>query len=414
MNALDFIYSVVALLSAPIWGRKSRQGWDERLARSLPALPSPDPARPRILLHAVSVGEVNALRELVSDLSADSDVVVSVTTDTGIKRAHALFDDTDHVRVVRAPLDFSGSVRRFLDAVEPGVVGLVELEIWPNFVAACNARSVPVAVINGRLSERSFRGYRVLRPLLRATFARLALACTQDEPYAERFRHMGVDPSRVRVTGNMKWDIAGPVSDRSRGEEIARQMGIDPERPLIIGGSTAEGEEALLHKACPDGVQLLCAPRRPERFGQASTGLPGCVHRSDPDLGDAASGRFLLDSVGELSAMYALADVVVLGRSFYAGYGSDPMEPAAMAKPVLIGPNVADFRDAVAALQAASGLQVVEPGELAPVLSALMAEPDARRQMGAAAAACVESRRGASAAHAEALRTLARTSKHAK
>ena len=239
---------------------------------------------PRVMVHAVSVGEVNALRALVPMLvESGAEVVVSVGTDTGIARARELFESEktpagSRAIVVRYPLDFSRSVKRFLDAVKPTVVGLVELELWPNFIRECGRRGIPVSVINGRLSARSFKGYRRVRGILKRTFASLHTAAVQDDAYAERFRAMGVSPERCVITGSMKWDSAKieRAEDVAGASELAREMGIDRTRPLIVAGSTGPGEEALLHAACPKGVQLLCAPRKPERFDDAAAGMPGC------------------------------------------------------------------------------------------------------------------------------------------
>ena len=407
MNSLDALYALGAVALAPVWARKARGGWRERFGH-LGTLP---PAtKPRLLLHAVSVGEVNTLRSLVPMLAERLDVVVSAGTDTGLARARTLFAEPGAARVVRYPLDFSASVRRFLEAVRPAAVGLVELELWPNFVAECGRRGIPVGVINGRLSERSFRGYRRVRPFIGRSFAALRFAAVQDEAYAERFRAMGVPPDRVIITDSMKWDSVPSDTAVAGADELAAALGIDRARPLIVAGSTAQGEEALLHAACPPGVQLLCAPRKPERFDEAARDLPGCVRRTARRAGRGPanpSARFLLDTLGELRAAYALADIVVIGRSFGRLYGSDPIEPAALAKPVLIGPAHRDFESPVAALRAAGGLLVVPREGLPAVLAELLADAPRRERMGQAARECVERHRGATARHAALLHDLA-------
>ncbi|MCW5775861.1 MAG: hypothetical protein KIS87_05380, partial [Phycisphaeraceae bacterium] len=223
LNPLDLAYLLVAGATAPWWARKARGGWRERFARDLPP-PRADASRPRVLVHAVSVGEVNAVREFVPTLAERTEVVVAASTDTGIARARELFADR-HL-VVRYPLDASGAVRRFLDAVRPDAVALVELELWPNFVRECVRRAIPVGVVNGRLSDRSFRGYRRIRPFIGASFRSLAFAGVQDETYAERFRAMGTPPDRVHVTGAMKFDAAR-VGEPEGADALAREMGID-------------------------------------------------------------------------------------------------------------------------------------------------------------------------------------------
>ena len=265
MNALDPLYILAGALAAPVWARKQRSGWGERMGKVSGMLGS-EPAndRPRILLHAVSVGEVNALRPLVPLLLEHATVIVCTTTDTGLARARQLFGET--CEVVRYPLDFSWAVRRFLDAVRPDAVGLVELELWPNFLGACRVRGIPVGVINGRLSARSFKGYarwkRLLSPLM---FRRVACAAVQDETYAERSRAMGV--GALRVTGSMKWDSYDVGGEPGRPSEAAlalgRELGIDPGRPLVVGGSTGPGNgsgEESLHSLVPRGHPARVRP----------------------------------------------------------------------------------------------------------------------------------------------------------
>jgi len=398
MNALDLTYLVGGTLLAPVWARKARGGWQERFGHLVP-LAAPTGGRPRVLLHAVSVGEVSALRGLVPLLSPRADVVVSAGTDTGLARARALFEPG--ARVVRYPLDFSACVARFLDAVRPDAVGLVELEVWPNFVAACDRRGIPVAVINGRLSARSFRGYRRIRTLIGPTFRRLRAVAAQNRDYAERFIAMGVPSDRVRITDTMKWDAADLSAAVPGAAALAEAMGIDQSRPLVVAGSTAQDEEALLHAACPAGAQLLCAPRKPEHFDDAARALPGCTRRSTGERAKPGATRFLLDTIGELRAAYALADVVVMGRSFGTLYGSDPIEPAALGKPTIIGPRFGDFESVVSTLRAEEALIVSDRRSLPRDLARLLADPAAAARLAANARACVERHRGATARHAD-------------
>jgi len=402
---LDIVYLVVALVTAPFWMRKARGGWAERFGR-VERLP-PKNEKPRLMLHAVSVGETNLLRALVDDLRQDHDVVVSCTTDTGIARARELFTGKAHV--VRYPLDASWSVRRFLDTVRPDAVALAELELWPNFARACARRGVPLAIINGRLSDRSHGRYRMARPLMGTYFAGLRFVSVQDETYAQRFIRAGARPERVHIVGSMKWDAAPVIAegaDVPGAAELARAMGIDAAKPLIVAGSTAPDEHALLLDATPPGVQLLCAPRRPEWFDLAAADLAGCVRRST-GTGDPTVGRFLLDTIGELRMAYALADVVVVGRSFGDLHGSDPMEPAALGKPVIIGPAHADFRTAVETMREDGAIVVATRETLAKELERLLNNDDDRETMGRAARACVETNRGATARTAAMLREMA-------
>lgn len=408
MNGLDLVYLGAGAATAPFWARKRRAGWRERFGHVQGMLTRAPTGRPRVLIHAVSVGEVAALRALVPILARDADVIVSTSTDTGLARAKALYAET--CDVVRYPLDASWAVRRFLDAVQPDAVGLVELELWPNFLGACGRRGVPVAVINGRLSARSHRGYaRFARIAGKLMFARLDAAAVQDEAYADRFASVGTPADRVSVTGSMKWDSVDAAGDppgpSDAALELARDMGIDPDRPIVVAGSTGPGEEALMHDACPAGVQLVCAPRKPERFDEAAAAVPGCVRRSTGET--RAGNRYVLDTIGELGLAYELADIVVIGRSFFDLYGSDPTEPAAIGRAMVIGPAVGDFETAVGVLRAAGAIVQTDRDRLAGELAGLMGDEDGRRAMGARARACVREHQGASARHAALLLSLA-------
>lgn len=377
---------------------KLRTDWGARMGHVQPTL-SPPGERRRVLVHAVSVGEVNAVRALVSALSPSCEVVVSATTDTGFARAVQVF--APHVRVVRYPFDISSAVRAFLDAVRPDAVLLCELEVWPNFMEECGERGIPVAVVNGRLSARSFRGYFRARALLSPMFRRLAAVGAQDDAYADRFGRMGVPQDRITVTGTMKWDTAEIADHVPGAEELARAFGIDRTRPLVVAGSTAPDEHALLHRATPAGVQLLCAPRKPEWFERAAAELPGCVRRSACAGGDEPRGgghdRFLLDSIGELRRAYALADIVVIGRSFGALHGSDMMEPAALGRCIVTGPRTDDFAATADALRSGAGLVDATRDSLPQVLAGLVSDRVQRERHGHAAREVVRAMQGATA-----------------
>jgi 3-deoxy-D-manno-octulosonic-acid transferase len=404
----DLLYLLVAALTAPVWltrmirTGKIRTDWAGRLGRcSIEGT-----AGRRVLLHAVSVGEVNSIRLLVDRLAEGPDpvsVVIAATTDTGFARARDLFGDRHPV--VRYPFDFHFAVRRFLDAVRPDVVGLVELEVWPTFTRRCAGRGIPVAVINGRLTARSARRYRRVAAVVRPSFRRLAAVAAQNETYRRRFATLGVPPDRLRVSGTMKWDTARIADTVDGADELARAMGIDRGRPLVVAGSTAPGEHELLHAAVPEGVQLLCAPRKPEWFEQAAAALPGCARRSAGGRGDDPD-RFLLDTIGELRRAYALADVVVIGRSFVDLHGSDMMEPVALGRAVIVGPRVEDFRETVDALLAGDGLVQTDHEGLPAAIRRLLDAPARRRELAANGREVILAHQGATERHARLLESL--------
>jgi 3-deoxy-D-manno-octulosonic-acid transferase len=315
----------------------------ERLARRLPPLPHGG-----VWMQAVSVGEVTVARPLLAELKrrrAGLPLVLSATTATGLRlaRAHGVAD-----AVFTFPLDLPGPVRRSLDAVRPRLVVLVETEIWPEFLTACARRAVPVVLVNARVSERSFRRYRLARLLLRPVLDAVSLALAQDELDAERLAAIGVRPERLRVTGNLKFDVALPASPPPIRDDLRRLAGT---RPVWIAGSTVAGEEEKVMGAwslVPAARRpfLIVAPRHPERSEDAvaaarqhnahvvrRTALPGHA---------AACDVVVLDTIGELAALYELADVAFVGGSLVpAGPQSD--RAGALRRAGLTGPHISNF-----------------------------------------------------------------------
>ncbi len=411
--AYDMIYTAIGLATSPVWvyrlasTGKWRTDWPGRFGRCEAVRRD---GRAILLVHAVSVGEVNAIAKLVEAMDSRSGgavrVVVSVTTDMGTARARQLFEPRH--RVVRFPLDFGVCVKRFLDAVRPDVVALTELEVWPNFVQECEGRGVPVCVINGRLSERSGRWYKLIAPFVRPTFSKLSAVAAQTRGYADRFVGLGVPADKVQVLDSMKWDTAAVEADAglaAGAEALAKAMGIDRDRPVIVAGSTGPGEERLLIDQCPKDAQLVLVPRKPERFDEVAALAGGMVRRSGhPDGSDPPGGSprlFLLDTMGELAKAYALADVAIVGRSFLGLYGSNPMEPVALGRATIIGPCYSDFADTVEALREGGGIVVTdEPGRVA---GELLADRDRACKLGERGLAVIRERQGATERHAEML-----------
>ena len=419
--AYDMAYSMAALALSPVWGwrmlrtGKWRTDWRGRFGRC--QLPPDD--RPTLLIHSVSVGEVNAIRQLAPRLHERTQgqirIVIGVTTDTGIDQARKVFGpsaaDRPTFEVIRYPLDFSTCVASFLDAVRPSLVATVELEVWPNFIYECTKRKIPVCVINGRLSRRSFRGYRLGVALVRPTFARLAAAAVQTEEYAWRFEALGTPAERIQVLDTMKWDTARieEPEDVQGADELAKAMGIDRSKPIIVAGSTGPGEERMLIDTCPAEAQLVLVPRKPERFDEIAALEPEKMVRRtacpDGSVRQPDQTRlFLLDTMGELRKAYALADVVLIGRSFMGLYGSDPLEPIALGKPAVIGPYHSDFADIIEALQVGGGIEVTRsPGDLASELFINRRKAEA---LGHRGRKVIRARQGATDRHVDLLLSL--------
>lgn len=397
-NLRDLAYAIGVILTSPIWGLslmrtgKWRTDWRGRYGhvKTLAAHEGKT-----LLFNAVSVGEVSLLRGLIEELTERDPslrIVVAATTNTGFKRAVELYGQA--YTVVRYPLDFSWVVARFLDRIKPNAVCCVELEVWPNFVEACEKRDIPIAVINGRLSARSFKGYVKFKRLIGPSFRKLAFAAVQTDDYAKRFKAMGVN--HVHVLDTMKWDNAKLDDSVDGVQELAEQLGVDLTRPVIVAGSTGPGEDKLLIEGLAEGTQLILAPRKPEWFDAAAKLAPGCVRRTDGIPGEGPI--YLLDTIGELRQAYALADVVVVGRSFLGLYGSDVMQPAALGKPVIIGPYHSDFQNTVQAMHEQGGLVVTD--DPMKHVHELLTDRDKAQQLAEAGQAVIRQRQGSTDRHA--------------
>jgi len=371
---------------------------------------------PRILVHGVSVGEIHALEPLVEALAASPaapDIVVSATTATGFERARGIH--APDREAVRFPLDFTWMTARFLDTVRPELVVLAELELWPSFLAACARRRIPVCVVNGRLSERSFRGYRRLRALARPMFRQLALVTAQTATYRDRFTAMGVPAGRAVVGGSLKWDAACAAPDPAEAAALAAALGIDRSRPLIVAGSTGPGEEEVLLRDLPGGCQLLLAPRNPERWDAVAHLVPGMPRMSQANASRSPANTsrswadanrphetarvFLLDTIGDLPAAYLLADAVFVGRSLIPLGGSNPLEAAALDTPVVTGPHHENFAGVVDALKEEGGIAV--SADPMAVIGGWLADPEAAATVTEGARRAMARHRGVARATAD-------------
>lgn len=395
------------LLAQALVRGRYRQGLGERLGRIPAEAWGLGPGRRPIWIHAVSVGEVLAATPLVRRLadSGRGPLLLSTVTETGNGVAR------DRLGAWAAgicffPFDLPGPVGRALDAAAPRLVILTETEIWPNFLAACAARRIPVALVNGRISDRSFRRYRLVRrPLARALEA-IGLFGMQTERDADRIRALGAPADRVRVLGNLKFDAGTGGAEAPDGARLRRILGIEDGRPVLVAGSTHRGEEAVILDAfrrlraeVPD-LFLVLGPRHPERATEVGVllrecGLPWRRRSEEPrwpvDL-------LLLDTMGELSSLYALATVAFVGGSLVAVGGHNILEPAAAGRPILFGPRMENFAEIAATFVAAgAAVQVGSAEEVAPALRDLLRRPERAEEMGVAAQALVARHRGATA-----------------
>jgi len=356
-------------------------------------------------VHAVSVGEVNAAEPLIRALQADypnAPLVVTTVTPTGSARVHQLFGDS--VFHVYLPYDLPFAVQRFLKRVRPRLALIVETEIWPNLYFGCRRHGIPLMIVNARLSERSLRGYKPLRSLVRASLRCVRQIAAQSRTDAARYRLLGVDPAKIVVTGNMKFDMPMPEGAVAEGAALREQWG--RLRPVWIAASTHEGEElAVLEahlavlKRLPDAL-LLIAPRHPERFRlveHSARSLGFSVATRSAERVPAESHQvFVIDAMGELMAFYAATDLAFVGGSLVPIGGHNVLEPAALAKPVLVGPHTFNFEEITLTLINEGGAARVEhAAQLGPTALELLRDAGKREQMGRIAREVFDSERGA-------------------
>ncbi|MBI1853089.1 MAG: 3-deoxy-D-manno-octulosonic acid transferase [Planctomycetes bacterium] len=414
----DTVYLVAAILASPYLAFKLatsaryRAGIFQRLGFGRRRRGT----RPCLWLHGVSVGEVLAATKFVEEFErefAHWDVVISSTTKAGVKVARDRFGKH---RVIYYPLDFSFAVRSAIRRVRPAVFALMELEIWPNLLLSMDREGIPVVLLNGRISEKSFRGFRAWQHLLSEPLGRIDLYCVQDETYADRLRRLGVSPEKLVITGTMKFDtIVTEQADAVR-EQVARELGLDGASAILVGGSTHEPEEIALFDAYRSlreripGLRLVLAPRHTERVRDVALAIEArggkCITRVERDQpvprGDAV---ILVATMGELGRIYSVADVVFVGGSLIPHGGQNMMEPAGLGKAVVFGSYVDNFRESVdLLLRDVAAIQVSDETELVQALGDLLSDPARARDIGRRARSVVERNQGASRRNLDILR----------
>jgi 3-deoxy-D-manno-octulosonic-acid transferase len=389
-------------------------GLRERLGR-LPTIETN--GRPVIWLHCVSVGEAQAARPLaraILDEFPSHALVVSTTTRTGQRVARDVFRD-EAASVFYFPFDWAWTVRRALRTINPSLVLIMETELWPNFLRECRKRRVPTAIVNGRLSEQSFRRYQLVRRFIKRIVNGLDLALMQTESDAQRMRGLGLAPERVFVSGNVKFDIRDGAGEQALTAEMRERFHFGDERPLIVAASTHSNEERIILEAFKqlrnepsnNHARLLIAPRHPERFAEVaslleSSGLPWSRRSDASGEHDSRSDLLLLDSIGELRAVYPLASIVFIGGSLTPTGGHNILEPAAAGACTVTGAHTFNFKAIVEAfLEADALVQLPALAEreatsaLSNVLRGLLSSNERRLAIGENARAVLNKNRGA-------------------
>ena len=411
--AYSLLLSLGLLLLSPYFlfqalaHRKYITGLRERLG-SLPKLDR----QPVVWLHCVSVGETQAARPLVEQIRKELPhhaLVVSTVTLTGQKLARDLFRE-QAARVVYFPFDWRWSVRRALNALSPSVVVVMETELWPNFLRECKAREIPVALVNGRISRKSFGRYLKIRFFLRHVLDCLSIAVMQSEQDAERILQLGMTKERVFSAGNLKFEAVGNTDQKT---DFKNRFGLQSDVPLVLAASTHAPEEKIvleslrkLRESQP-GVRLMIAPRHPERFNEVAeligaSGLSWARRTDAPASTDTSATVILLDTIGELPSTYSYASVVFVGGSIVDRGGHNVLEPAAHGVAVITGAHTHNFHAIVALLNEAKAilqLGPVEGGEavvaLSEALRRLLVNEEWRRELGERAKQLIAANQGA-------------------
>jgi len=397
-----FVYSiiytiVIFLLFIPQYLKRPKELRLKWFEEKLGKLPEMDHS---IWVHAVSVGEVNAAIQLLRRLRGkypDMPIVLSTITDTGQKVASDKVPEG--VSVVYLPFDINRVLEKAFRRARPKMLIVMETELWPNIFRLSHKRNVPVIILNGRISEKSSQGYKTISFFMKKVFSYVTAFSMQSNQDAERLKAIGADDKKVLVSGNFKFDMemSGKMpawTDAVKG-------------PVLMAGSTHRGEEELVLSAylknCEKfpGLRLVLAPRHPERFEEVADMLRAkgisFVRRSelkDNDSGPFTEKVLLLDSVGELTSVYAIADIAVIGKSFIGTGGQNPLEPAYWGKPILCGPHMENFPFMQEFYDAGAAFEV-QPGSLADKIGELLADPDAAKEAGKKARRIYESKSGA-------------------
>ncbi|WP_428944549.1 lipid IV(A) 3-deoxy-D-manno-octulosonic acid transferase [Pantoea sp. FN060301] len=399
------LYLIQPLIWLRLWlrGRKApayRKRWAERYGFCKGKV-KPD----GILLHSVSVGETLAAVPLVRALRhryPSMPITVTTMTPTGSERAASAFGkDVHHVYL---PYDLPGSMNRFLDNVNPRLVIIMETELWPNMIAQLHARKIPLVIANARLSERSAKGYGRLGTFMQRLLQRITLIAAQNEEDGERFVSLGLKRSQLTVTGSLKFDISVTPELAARAITLRRQWA--PRRPVWIATSTHEGEESIILDAhrrllsrFPD-LLLILVPRHPERFSTAreltqKAGFSFTL-RSSGEIPSGSTQVVIGDTMGELMLLYGIADLAFVGGSLVERGGHNPLEAAAHALPVLMGPHTFNFKDICARLQQADGMiTVTDAASLDKEIGTLLTDEDYRLYYGRHAVEVLHQNQGA-------------------
>lgn len=421
---IDIVYFFALIAYSPkiiyraIKQQRYRKGWAQRFGR----ITRKQPDKKCIWIHAVSVGEVNATKTIIAEMKKrlpDYEVVLSATTDTGFERAEKLYGG--ELSVFFYPFDFTFVIRRAFKNLKPDICLLMELEVWPNFTFYANKHNVPVVVINGRISDRSFPKYKLIKSLVKPVFSKVALFLAQSEEYAERFIALGGRKKSAIITGSLKYDTADTAENIPGADKLTEQLNLKGQR-LFVAGGTGVDEEAIIldvfkklkaEQGSAD-VRLAIVPRKPERFdevakliGQAGFSITRYSKIKSGEHSDSKDSVILGDTMGDLRKFYSLSTIVFVGRSLVPMGGSDMMESAAMGKTTIFGKYTFNFKQTVDALLVKNGAIEVSTGdELFAAVKKCLTDPQYAKRIAANGRKVIIENQGATAKSVDAILKL--------
>jgi len=402
----DFIFIVFAIFYLPIFllRKKSHRGFSRRLG----ILPRELSLHNPVWIHAVSVGESIAVRGLWRKLKQSfpmKDFLISTVTPSGNKIVSRMADD-DYITYL--PLDLGFVVKKVIDKIKPSIFIIAETEIWPNLISYLFRKNIPIVIVNGRISDASFRGYLCIRLLIKPVLNKVSIFCVQSKRDADRLLRLGVRQEKINVTGNMKFDIRDEQEEDQLDYRSLLDLG--PQEKLFLAGSTHTSEEEIIIQAYKNlllempNLRLMIAPRHTERAGKVESIImkygfsPACIHQlmQNRSRKPYAQSIFVLDTIGSLSSFYKIADAVFVGGSLIKKGGHNILEPASLGKPVLFGPHMFNFRDiADLFLLNQVGILVRNAEELKAKAKVLLADPEKTRALGEKAKELIAANQGA-------------------
>ena len=419
MLIVDFVYLIYIIIASPYYLFKfatshyHRQGLPERFG----FIQKRESSSKCIWLHGASVGEINASEILIKrlrELYISYELVISTTTPSAQKLVKKKYPD---IKSFFFPIDLSAIIRRVLNCIRPDIIILVEQELWLNLIRIADSRNIPVILLNGRMTKHSTRRYRLIKPLIKQIWNKVSYFCVQNEEYRKRFRHLGIHPDKLKITGNMKYDLLNTAPLQTQDNSYRKIFGLNDSDLVIIAGSTHPPEEEIMLDIYSElrnrftNLRLIIAPRHPFRFDDVNKIIKTkgfeVLRRSNPQAAINKSAIILLDTLGELNNVYQIADIVFVGGSLVQRGGQSILEPAAAGKAMVFGPDMSNFQDIADRLvKEGAAISVADKSGLHQTFLSLLEEPARRNQIGAKAKDIISRYQGATAQNMEFIRKL--------